>query len=362
MAKSQTQAATQQAGDLYSNAASIIQPVVSGIGQDKATAQTQAGRTFGEAESGYQQQQTTGGFDPIQLANLRTTLSGMQPTGGYDPTQLANLRGQYGTLQDRLASMAPSGGYDPEQLAKTLGGYGAMADTGGFTEQDRQNFLNRATSGSTTTASNLAAAAARNAAATGGYAGSALANIQRQAGQQQADATTAALTSLNQQINANKFAGLGGLGTTEAQLAAARQGITGQQAGVAGQQAGLEGGVASGSRDVAGLQSGLESGVAGGVRAANAGLAGLSSQAQTAATAAQQQILQALGLQFGTQAQSTQIMQELSKNPGLFQTLIGDLGTLGGAAGGVLKGLAGLTKGGGAGADAGADAGDAPFP
>ena len=324
MAKGQTQAGTQEAQDLYSNAATTIQPVVSGIGQDKATAQTQAGRTFSEAESGYQQQQKTGGFDVDQLANLRTTLSGMQPLGGYDPTQLANLRTQYGALQGQLAGMAPSGGYDPDQLAKTLGGYGSMADTGGFSAADRQNFLNQATRGSTATASNLAAAAARNAAATGGNAGAALANIQRQAGQQQADATTGALTSLNQQINANKLAGLGGLGGTEAQLAAARQGITGQQAGLAGQQAGLEGDVAGGSRAVAGLQSGLESGVAQGVQGANAGLAGLSGQAQTAATAAQQQILQALGLQFGTQAQSAQILTELSKNPGLFQTGFND--------------------------------------
>lgn len=306
MAKGQTNASTGAAQTLINQANQQMPAVVSGLGSDRSTAQTQAGQTFGEAQSGYQQQQTTGGFDPTQLANLRTTLSGMQPTGGYDPTQLANLRTQ-------LSGMAPTGGYDPTQLAQTLSGYGTMADTGGFSAADRQNFVNQATSGSTTTASNLAAAAARSAAATGGSAGSALADIQRTAGAQQADATTGALTSLNQQINANKMAGLGGLSSTEAQLAAARQGITGQSAG-------LEGSVAGGKQAVAGMQTRLESDVASGVQGANQGLAGLYNTATGQVTALGQQILQGFGLQYGTEAQGAQILQELSKNPGLFQT------------------------------------------
>ena len=304
--KSAKNASQGSAGNLIDQANRVMPPVIAGIGADKATSAGRAATTFDAAQSGYQKQQTTGGFNADQLANLRTTLAGMQPTGGYDQAQLANLR-------TSLTNMLPSGGYDQARLDQTLGGYGSMADTGGFSAADRQNFLNQATSGSTVTASNLAAAAARNAAATGGNAGAALANIQRTAGQQQADATTGALTSLNQQINANKLAGLGGLGTTEAQLAAARQGITGQQAG-------LEAGVAGGRQAVSGLQQGLEGAVAGGVQNANAGLAGLYGTAQGAATASQQQALQALGLQFGTEAQGAQILAELSKNPGLFQT------------------------------------------
>lgn len=310
MAKSQTGASTGAANTLINQANTVMPGVVSGIGSDKAVSDARAGQTFGGAQSGYTQQQTTGGYDPTQLADLRSGLANMQATGGVDPTQLANLRGT-------LAGMNQTGGYDPAQLAQTLSGYGTMADTGGFSAQDRQNFLNQATSGSTTTASNLAAAAQRAAAASGGSAGAALANIQRNAGQQQADATTGALTSLNQQVNANKLAGLGGLSGTEAQLAAARQ-------GVAGAQAGLEQGVAGLRQGVSGMQSGLESGVAGGVNAANAGLAGLYGTSQAASTAAQQQVLQGLGLQFGTEAQGAQILQELSKNPGLFQTGFGD--------------------------------------
>lgn len=306
MAKGQTNASTGAANTLINQANTVMPGVVSGLGSDRAIAQGQAGQTFGQALSGYTQQQTTGGFDPTQLANLRTTLSGMLPTGGYDPTQLGNLRTQ-------LASMNQTGGMDADQLQKTLSGYGTMADTGGFSDADKQRFLNQATSGSTTTASNLAAAASRAAAAGGGTSGAALANIQRGAGQQQADATTGALTSLNQQINANKLSGLGGLAGTEAQLAAARQGVTGQQAG-------LEGGVSTGARGVAGMQTGLEQGVASGVQGANQGLAGLYNTATGQVTALGQQVLQGLGLQFGTEAQGASILQALSKNPGLFQT------------------------------------------
>lgn len=310
MAKGQTNAATGASQNLINQANAIMPGVITGIEGIQKTAEQEAGQTFGSAYSGYQQQQQTGGYDPTQLANLRSDLAGMQPTGGVDPTQLANIRGE-------LSGWAPTGGYDPTQLAQTLGGYGDFASTGGFTDQARQNFLNQATQGTTRTAANLADAASRNAAATGGNAGAAIANIQKQAGAQQADATTAALTSLNQQINANKLAGLGGLATTEQQLAAARQGISGQQAG-------LEQGVAGLRQGVSGLQAGLEGGVAQGVQRANEGMAGLFNTATGQVTAAGQQILQGLGLQFGTEAQGAQILQELSKNPGLFQTAFGD--------------------------------------
>lgn len=314
MAKGQTNASTGAANTLINQANTVMPGVVSGIGSDKATSDTRAAQTFGGAQSGYNQQQVTGGYDPQQLALLRSDLSGMQATGGVDPTQLANIR-------SNLAGMQTTGGYDPTQLAQTLSGYGTMADTGGFSGADRQNFLNQATSGTTSLASNLASAAQRNAAATGGNAGAAIADIQRQGGQQAANATTGALTSLNQQVNANKLAGLGGLSSTEAQLAAARQ-------GVAGAQAGLEQGVAGLRQGVSGMQSGLESNLAANRNAANTGLAGLYSTAQGASTAAQQQALQGLGLQFGTEAQGAQILQELSKNPGLFQTGFSDIVSL----------------------------------
>lgn len=328
MAKSQTSAASDASQSLINQANSTMPGVVSGFQGLMGTAGAESGTIFNQAESGYTNQQQFGGYDPAQLSNLRSIYASMLPTGGYDPTQLANVQGNLATQQGNLAGMETTGGYDPAQLAKTLSGYGTMADTGGFSDADKARYLAQATSGTTTTASNLAAAASRNAAATGGNAGAALANIQRQAGQQQGDLTNAGLTSLNQQINANKIAGLGGLGTTEQQVAAARQGVSGLEQGVSGQQAGLAGSVSAGRQNVAGQTAGLESGVASGVQGANAGLAGLYNTATGQLTAAGQQVLQGLGLQFGTEAQGAQILQELSKNPGMAQTLFGDFTNL----------------------------------
>lgn len=328
MAKSQTNAATDASKTLINEARGQMPAVISGLQSDRAIAQGQAGEAFNTAFSGYQQQQQTGGYDPTQLASLRSDLASMQATGGVDPQQLANIRGE-------LGGWAPTGGYDPAQLAQTLGGYSDLATTGGYTPEQQAAFVNQATGGVTNTASNLASAAARNAAATGGNAGASIANIQRMAGQQQSDATQAALLGLNQQMTANKLQGLGGLASTEQQLAAARQGISGQQTG-------LETGVAGLRQGVSGLQQGLEGGVAQGVQAANRGIAGLYDTASGQVTELGRQVLQGLGLQYGTEAEGAKILQQLSQNPGWFQTAIGDIGTLGKAAGGVMTGIGAL--------------------
>jgi hypothetical protein len=213
--------------------------------------------------------------------------------------------------------MAPTGGYDPTQLAQTLGGYSNLATTGGYTPQLQQAYMNQATAGNPILAANLASAAQRNAAATGGNAQAGIANIQQQLGEQQAQTTNAAQLGLQQQITANQLQGLGGLQSTEQQLAAARQGITGQQ-------------------------TGLESGVASGVQGANAGLSGMYGTQASQADQLSNQVLQGLGLQFGTESSAANIMQQLSKNPGLFQTALGDIAQIGGMAAGAATGLGGL--------------------
>jgi len=103
-----------------------------------------------------------------------------------------------------------------------------------------------------------------------------------------------------------------------------------------------EAGVAKGATVAGGLASGLESGVAKGVDAANQGLAGLFSTQTGQVTDLGNQILKGLGLQFGTEAQGAEILQALSKNPGFFQTMLGDIIGLGGAAGGVMTGIGNL--------------------
>jgi hypothetical protein len=129
------------------------------------------------------------------------------------------------------------------------------------------------------------------------------------------------------------------LAGVQGQLQQGRLGITGQQTGLGTAQAGLEGAVAGARQGVSALQQGLEGGVAQGVQRANVGLQGLFDTQTGQVTQLGNQVLQGLGLQFGTEAQGAQILQALSKNPGLFQTLVGDLGTLGGAAGGIIAGI-----------------------
>ena len=153
---------------------------------------------------------------------------------------------------------------------------------------------------------NLTGAANRAASAGGGSAQAAIAQLGETGGQQIGQAMQQAPLALNQQITQNQLAGLGGLSGFQQGLAGLRQGVSGQQAG-------------------------LESGVAQGVQNANAGMSNLyGTSSQNVNTLANQQ-LAGLGLQFGTMGNAANIMAQLSRNPGLFQTGLGDIVSLLGA-------------------------------
>jgi hypothetical protein len=278
--------ATNQANATYNQASTQLAPVEGMFSNQYNTALGRQSDLYNQALAGFQNQQTTGGYDPTQLANMRSTLATWMPQGGLDPTQ----------------------------LAQTQAGYGAMAQTGGFDPAARSQFMNQATSGQQALIGSLSGAAQRSGAATGGNIGAALGNIARTGGEQLAAGTTGAATALNQAINQNKLAGLAGQAGVNAQLASARQGALG-------------------------LQSGLESGVAGGVQAANRGIQGMFDTQTGQINAAGNQLLSALGLQFGTQQQATNALVQLSRNPGLFQTILGDVIGAGGAAAGAAAGL-----------------------
>jgi|SRR5215831_105717 len=359
MAKSQTNQSTTASNNLINQANTLMPPVIQGLQGQSSQAQANQALLLGQATTGFDEQQRSGGYDPTQLANLRTEFADAFSSGGYDPTQLASLRGQYSSLlptggydptqlsnlRTSLASMQETGGMDPAALARTTSGYTDFANTGGYTPAMQSEFLQRATTGNRNLTDALASAAKRSAAASGGNAQAAIADIARQGGQTEATTTTNAMLGLGEAINQGKLSGLQGLDTTEAQLAAARQGITGQRASlesgvsagardILGQAGSTEANVATGQRAFGGLQSGLESGVASGVQAANVGLAGLFNTQTGQVSELGRQVLQGLGLQFGTEAQGAEILQALSKNPGLFQTIFGDITSLIGAAGG----------------------------
>jgi hypothetical protein len=173
---------------------------------------------------------------------------------------------------------------------------------------------------------NMQAAAQRTGAATGqGVSPAALTAMQAQTGEQLGQAIPQAELGLQQQILAGKETGLGGLASTEAQLAAARQ-------GVAGLQTGLEAGVAGGARDVAGLQAQTQ-------LARAAGQAGLYNTTTNEVTAQGQQIIQMLGLQGASKAEQLNALVQISRNPSMFSQIVSGIGTLAGGAAGIMGAL-----------------------
>lgn len=363
MAKKQTQQGTNAAGQLLNDVRGIMPGIISGFQGNREGQQFLQGGAAEGLIGGLQEQYTTGGYDPTMLPTLRSNVAGLAATGGYDPAQLAALQAQMGRttasggFDPRLFGSLVSGmtniNYDPSSLATIRGGYGDFATTGGYSPEQKEAFIRQATSGVKGTYDTLSQQLAQSKAKTGGLGtGGEVSQMARQLAQQQAGATLGAKTSLDQMIASNKLAGLGGLGTTESNLAGLRLGGLQSAGGLAtaqagnrfaglGQQAGLMGNVAGARAGGIGQQIGLESGVAAGRQGATAGFGNLYGMSSQNVNTLGNQILQGLGLNFGTQAQVAQILAALSKNPGLLQTGIGDIIGLGGAAGGILKGING---------------------
>lgn len=283
MAKSQTSYGTNAANNLNNQAQGFAgpgSPLYQGFQSSLSGGQSRQSELYDNALAGYKQQQTTGGYDPTQLANLRSNVSSNMQTGGYDPAVASDI----------------------------MSGYGNFATTGGFTPTQEQAFIRQATQGVTGTYNTLQQQAMQDKARTGGLGtGGDISQMARQLTQAQAGATLNAETALQQIESQNKLAGLGG------------------EAGFAGQQA-------QGRLAATGQGIGLESGVASGVQGANAGLSNLFNTQTGQVTALGNQLLQTLGLDFSTQAEAASILSNLSKNPGLFQTGIADVVALAGAA------------------------------
>lgn len=204
----------------------------------------------------------------------------------------------YGTIFPQLQQDLTTGGYDPTQLNKLRGEYQPLIETGGFTPQQESQFLARGTEGVTSEYGTLMNQLKRNKAATGGLGtGGEISQMARQMGQGQAQATRDSQIALNQQETANKLQGLAG-------------------------------------------ESGLESGVASGSLAASGQLKGLYDTTTGQITDLGKLMLSTLGLDFSTQEGAIDALTKLSQNPGLFQTGIGDIIGLAGAAAGVGKAFA----------------------
>jgi hypothetical protein len=350
MAKGQTGAATSGAKSLIQQGQTETAPIQQGFQSNRDTAQGQRQGVYNTLFPGLQQNVTTGGYDPNVLPGLRSQAGTVAATGGYDPTNSSALQAKlagYGTsssydpaaltsIRDTSNTFLNTGGYDPTVKDTIEGGYTDFANTGGFTEDQKNQFLNRATSGVTGTYDILGQQAQQARSKTGGLGtGGDFSQLARQLGQAQGEATLGAQTSLTDQINRNKLAGLGGLSAEQADLSGKKisdlAGLRSTEADVAanklaasGQERLQQSDVASGIRSGTALDQGLESDVASGSRSSLSGLGNLYNEQTGEISSLGNQILQSLGLNFQTQEQGLAILQNLSKNPGLFQTGFGD--------------------------------------
>lgn len=331
-----------------------------GLSGSLSTATGDAKNSFNLAQGGFQQQQSTGGYDSNMLNTIRGNNAGIATTGGYDPNAVAGLQQQYSsmtptggfdpnslnTINSGAGGIASTGGYDPGNLATISGGYTSLAG-GGFTPQQEQDFRNRATESVSSTYQVLQDQAQRARSATGGLGTggdfskmaremseqSAQANLNAEVGLQGAETANkstglAGLSSVNANLASNKLSGLGILSSTAANEAAGSRDLLGQQANLqTNQAAGIRAGV--------GQQTALEGSVASGVDAANTGLAALYNSTNNQITALGQQILGQMGLASSDQQTQIAALTQLSNTPGVFDNIL----RAGQVAGGVLTGV-----------------------
>lgn len=214
-----------------------------------------------------------------QLSNVVGGL-GSQQTGVQSGMQQPSFNSAYGAYN----TATTTGGYDPTQYANTLGGYNAMASTGGFTPAQETAYMDQATSGVTNTGNVLASQLAQSKAKTGGLGGGGeAAQMARQLEQTQAGAEQGAAVNLNQQINANKLAGLGG-------------------------------------------SAGLQASQAGNKLAAAGGLSSLYNTATGQITALGNQILQMYGIDSSNQQAALAALTNLATQSGSSQGILGNIG------------------------------------
>lgn len=177
--------------------------------------------------------------DPTITSGLTTNVQ----TGGYDPGTVADITGQLknaGAVGGNLAATKPlvTSATDAS-YGRGREGYQQFADTGGFTPEERAAFVR-----SSTRAAGAGYAANqdqlnRRLAIQGGYMPgftSSAARLTRQGAEEGAQAATDANVRLQQMINANKMAGLGGLETTRE--AAGKEAQAAQDAVIRAQTAG----------------------------------------------------------------------------------------------------------------------------
>jgi len=205
---------------------------------------------------------------------------------------MSGFQSSLGTAQGNQADLLNSATGNIGALQDISKAYEPFAQTGGFDPKQSQQFIQQATEGIGSTYGALEDQVRRSQTATGGLGTSGgLSQMARQLSQAQSKGTLDAQVALDQQKTANKLAGLGGEVTAT---------------GIAGNQ-----------------------------------LNQLYNTTTGQVTQLGNQILSTLGIDFSTQAEAASILDQISKNPSLFQTIGEFIKSAGGGVGAAAGGIGG---------------------
>lgn len=248
-------------------------------------------------------------------ASANSTLQGMLGTAqGNAASELPGITAGYSDIASTGGGVNQTSNDTYTNLAGGLASAKDLATTGGISDASIQAMKDQASQAAQSTYATGAAQGARTAAATGGYGNtSALqSQNQRQSADAAATATTNELASITGMQQAGKEAGTSLLGS---EMSTGAGGLaTQQQNTTANKLSAL-----SGQSNIYGMNE---------------------SQATTTAS----QILQNYQQTGQLNNQDLSILANLSEQPGVLDSIIKSVGSLGGAAGSILTGIAAINK------------------
>jgi len=226
-------------------------------------------------------------------ADANKTATGVLSTAQGTAANL--LPGITGGYQD----IASTGGYDPAMAGTINTTFGNLATTGGVSDTDANSMRNRAAEAARSTYATGADAAARSAAATGGY-GATGGAIQEDLARKGSQAAATAVEDTNASITGMKQSG----------MVAGAQGLSNVQQNMAGNKL-----------------------------SATAGLTNIYGMNENQVSTTVSQILQNYQQTGQLNNQDLTILTNLANQPGVFDKIMSTVGTLGGAAAGVMSGI-----------------------
>jgi hypothetical protein len=351
MGKSQTNQSDTQAQQTYNQSNGMYDQMMSYL-QGQLPGQTAVGQQEQSTNQNYLEgamNSGMGAYNPQAYNALTGQINQNIATGGYNNqqqlTQLNNdiagdvSSGGYNQGQVQAMEAGGMGGMDPTQLANVQSGYNNLISTGGISDQTEQAMERQAQSGVQANYATAGQNLNRESAAQGISAGGETAEMARQMGQQEANAVTGVQSQVGQLRQQGTEAGLTGLGGLTAQGAQLQQNLMGsvaanREAGV-NQEAGLAANQAQNALNSTNELGNIDTSAATQALQSSQGLTSLYASQPGYLTSLVGQIMQQQQTTGTIDNESSQILAELSKNPGLFQNIMSGLGAVGGLASGI---------------------------